>query len=79
MRGFAAPSMTRVLERDLGFRVERVIGIGIAPVASIPLPHPLRHLAHTIIWVLRKPASARTQAPNQRGGTRGDSQDDDRC
>jgi hypothetical protein len=73
VRGFAAPSMTRVLERDLGFRVERVIGIGIAPVASIPLPHPLRHLAHTIIWVLRKPASARTQAANQRGGTRGSS------
>ncbi len=56
VRGFAAPSMTRVLERDLGFRVEQLAGVGLAPVTSARLPRPLRDLGHTVIWVLRKPA-----------------------
>ncbi|MBV9451232.1 MAG: class I SAM-dependent methyltransferase [Streptosporangiaceae bacterium] len=56
VRGFAAPSMTRVLERDLAFRIEHRAGVGIAPVTSAPLPRPLRDLGHTVIWVLRKPA-----------------------
>jgi SAM-dependent methyltransferase len=56
VRGFAATSMTRVLERDLGFRVEQLAGVGIAPVTSARLPRPLRDLGHTVIWVLRKPA-----------------------
>jgi SAM-dependent methyltransferase len=63
VRGFAAPSMTRVLERDLHFCVEQLIGVGIAPVTGTLLPRPLRDLGHTVIWVLRKPGS-RTQATN---------------
>jgi hypothetical protein len=62
VRGFAAPTMTRVLEHDLRFHVEQIIGVGIAPVVSAPLPHPLRSLGHTVIWVLRKPAGARNPA-----------------
>jgi 2-polyprenyl-3-methyl-5-hydroxy-6-metoxy-1,4-benzoquinol methylase len=56
VRGFTARSMTRVLNRDLGFQVELFAGVGIAPVTSAPLPRPLRGLGHTVIWVLRKPA-----------------------
>jgi hypothetical protein len=56
VRGFAAATMTQVLERDLGFRVEHLIGVGIAPVTSARLPWPLGDLGHTTIWVLRKPA-----------------------
>jgi Methyltransferase domain len=55
VRGFAALSMTRVLERDMGFRVEQFIAVGIAPVTSASLPRPLRSLGHTVIWVLQKP------------------------
>jgi len=55
VRAFAAPTMTRVLERDLEFGVRRIIGVGIAPVTSVCLPGPLRDLGHTAIWVLRKP------------------------
>lgn len=59
VRGFAAASMTRVLEHDLGFHVQQLIGVGIAPVTSGLLPYPLRNLGHTVIWVLRKsPARA---------------------
>jgi SAM-dependent methyltransferase len=58
VRGFAAPSMTRVLERDMDFRVEQFIGVGIAPVTSALLPRPLRSLGHTVIWVLRKPGGS---------------------
>ena len=46
--------MTHVLERDLGFRVQQHIGVGIAPVISGLLPRPLRDLGHTAIWVLQK-------------------------
>ena len=60
VRGFAAHAMTRVLERDLDFRVEQLIGVGIAPITSTLLPRPLRDLGHTVIWVLRKP-DGRTQ------------------
>jgi Methyltransferase domain len=55
VRGFAATSLTHVLEHDLEFRVERLVGVGIAPVTSAYLPRPLRDLGHTAIWVLRKP------------------------
>jgi Methyltransferase domain len=55
VRGFAAPSMTRLLEHDMGFRIERVVGVGLAPVTGAVLPLPLRGLSHTIVWVARKP------------------------
>ena len=58
VRGFAAPSMTRLLEHDLGFRIERVVGVGLAPVTGAALPRPLRGLSHTIVWVARKPGAA---------------------
>jgi hypothetical protein len=53
VRGFAIPSMTRFLERDLGFRVLRVIGVGLAPFTGAVLPRPLRGVSHTVVWVLR--------------------------
>jgi Methyltransferase domain len=55
VRGFAAASMTRVLERDLQFRVDQQIGVGIAPVSGTLLPRRFRGLGHTVVWVLRKP------------------------
>jgi len=55
VRGFAAATMTRVLEHDMEFRVRQFIGVGIAPVTSALLPRPLRDLGHTVIWVLQKP------------------------
>lgn len=55
VRGFASLSMTRVLERDLGFRVQRIIGVGLAPISSAVQPRWLRALSHTVIWVIRKP------------------------
>lgn len=58
VRAFAASSMTRVLERDMKFRVEQLIGVGIPPVTSALLPRLLRDLGHTVIWVLRKPGGA---------------------
>jgi len=57
VRGFAAPSMTKFLEHDLGLRIERVVGVGLAPVTGAVLPRPLRGLSHTIVWVARKPGS----------------------
>ena len=60
VRGFAILSMTRVLERDLGFRVQRMVGIGLAPISSTAQPQLLRALSHTVIWMLREPA-ARTR------------------
>jgi Methyltransferase domain len=54
VRGFAAPSMTRLLEHDMGFRIEGVVGVGLAPVTGAVLPRPLRGLSHTIVWVVRK-------------------------
>jgi len=62
VRGFAAPSMTRFLEHDMGFRIERVVGVGLAPVTGAVLPRPLRGLSHTIVWVARKPGAV-TQDP----------------
>jgi hypothetical protein len=53
VRGFAVASMTQVLEHDLGFRVEQLIGVGMAPVSSALLPRPLRDLGHTVVWVLQ--------------------------
>jgi Methyltransferase domain len=55
VRGFAGPSMTGFLARDLGFRVAQVVGVGIAPVAGTRLPSLLRGLGHTVLWVLHKP------------------------
>jgi SAM-dependent methyltransferase len=55
VRGFASLSMTRVLERDLGFSVKRIVGVGLAPVSSAAQPRWLRALSHTVIWVMRKP------------------------
>ncbi len=55
VRGFAAATLTHVLERDIGFRTERMTGVGIAPVTSARLPRVLRDLGHTVVWVLRKP------------------------
>jgi predicted O-methyltransferase YrrM len=57
LRGFAAPTMTRILRRDLEFDVKQVIGVGIAPVTSTPLPRPLRAVSHSVIWVLQKPSN----------------------
>jgi SAM-dependent methyltransferase len=62
VRGFAAPSMTRLLEHDIGFRIDRVVGVGLAPVTGAVLPPPLRGLSHTIVWVARKPGVI-TQEP----------------
>jgi hypothetical protein len=62
VRGFAIPALTRVLERDLGFSVENVLGVGIAPVTGTLLPRPLRGLGHTAVWVLRKPGDGHPSA-----------------
>jgi SAM-dependent methyltransferase/predicted O-methyltransferase YrrM len=66
LRGFAAPTMTRILRHDLEFDVLQAIGVGIAPVTSSPLPRPLRGLSHSVIWVLQNPATAHGPAPDQR-------------
>jgi len=56
VRGFAARSMTHVLERELQFRVQQCISVGIAPITGSLLPRPFHDLGHTVIWVLRKPS-----------------------
>lgn len=56
VRGFAVASMTKFLERDLGFGVLSFTSVGIAPVTGAPLPRPLRGIGHTAVWILRKPA-----------------------
>jgi len=55
IRGFVIPSMTRYFERNAGFEVLRITGVGLAPVTATVLPTPVRGLSHTAIWVLRKP------------------------
>lgn len=62
VRGFVVPALTHVLERDLAFSVEQILGVGIAPVTGALLPRPLRDLGHTAIWVLRKPGDGRPSA-----------------
>ncbi len=57
VRGFASASMTILLERDLDFRVEHVIGVGIAPATAATLPGAISGLGHTVVWVLRKPGA----------------------
>jgi hypothetical protein len=57
VRGVTARSMTRLLERDLGFRVQEVVGVGLAPITGAILPRRLRGLSHTVVWALRKPAA----------------------
>jgi SAM-dependent methyltransferase len=54
VRGFASLSMTRVLKRDLGFSVQRMVGVGLAPVSSAVQPRWLLPVSHTVIWMLRK-------------------------
>jgi hypothetical protein len=58
VRGFASLSMTRVLERDLGFRIQQATGVGLAPISSAAQPRSLRTLSHTVVWVLREPGGA---------------------
>ena len=53
VRGFTIPSMTRFLERDLGFRTLHVTGVGLAPITGAVLPRPVRGLSHTVVWILR--------------------------
>jgi Methyltransferase domain len=55
VRGFASPAMTRLVQRDLGFRIERITGVGLAPVSGAVQPRLLRTVSHTIVWVLRQP------------------------
>jgi SAM-dependent methyltransferase len=62
VRGFTSISMTRFLERDLGFQIERVTGVGLAPISSGVQPRFLRPLSHTIVWVLQKPDRVRRAA-----------------
>jgi hypothetical protein len=57
IRGFTIPSMTRFLERDLGFAILRVIGVGLAPITGAVLPRSLRGLSHTVVWVVRAGAA----------------------
>ena len=57
VRGFTIPSMTRFLERDLGFHTLQVVGVGLAPITGAILPRPLRGLSHTVVWVLRAGAA----------------------
>ena len=54
IRGFAIPSMTGFLTRDLDFELLRVTGVGLAPVSAAVLPGPLRGVSHTVVWALRK-------------------------
>jgi SAM-dependent methyltransferase len=54
IRGFVALSMTRYLERDLGFEVIEITGVGLAPVTGAELPGLLRGLSHSVVWILRK-------------------------
>jgi SAM-dependent methyltransferase len=54
VRGFASRPMTRVLTRDLGFSVQRMAGVGLAPVSSAVQPRWLLPVSHTVIWTLRK-------------------------
>jgi SAM-dependent methyltransferase len=53
IRGFAIPAMTKYLERDLGFEVLGITGVGLAPITSVALPGLLRGLSHSVIWTLR--------------------------
>jgi Methyltransferase domain len=62
IRGFTIPSMTRFLERDLGFGILRVRGVGLAPITGAVLPRPLRGLSHTVVWVLRKAGGVTREA-----------------
>ena len=56
VRGFVVRSMTAYLTRDLGLELQRVTGVGLAPVSAAVLPAPLRGISHTVVWALRKRA-----------------------
>jgi hypothetical protein len=60
VRGFTITSTTRFLERDLGFSVLRMVGVGLPPITGAVLPRPLRGVSHTVVWVLRKPDAVAT-------------------
>lgn len=53
VRGFTSLSMTRVLKHDLGFSVQRMVGVGLAPLSGAVQPRWLLPLSHTVIWMLR--------------------------
>lgn len=55
IRGFTISAMTAYLRRDLGFQVERITGVGLAPVTGAVLPGAVRGLSHSAVWALRKP------------------------
>jgi hypothetical protein len=57
VRGFTCRSMRRLLQHDLGFLVQQFAGVGVAPFTGADAPSPLRGLADTIVWVLRKPGA----------------------
>jgi SAM-dependent methyltransferase len=63
VRGFASASMSTLLERDLDFRIEHVIGVGIAPVTGAALPGAMTGFGHTVVWVLRKPDASAPDRP----------------
>jgi SAM-dependent methyltransferase len=54
IRGFVVPSMTRYLQRDLGFEILQITGVGLAPISGAVLPGLLRGLSHSVIWILKK-------------------------
>jgi hypothetical protein len=70
IRGFAIPSMTEFLQRDLGFHTLRVIGVGLAPLTGAVLPRPLRGLSHTVVWVLRAGAADNREHTDNHGHRR---------
>jgi Methyltransferase domain len=65
IRGFAVQSMTRFLQRELGFEILRVTGVGLAPVTGAVLPGPLRGLSHTVVWALEKPGAITREAASE--------------
>jgi SAM-dependent methyltransferase len=70
VRGFTSPSMTRLLDGDLGFRIQEVMGVGLAPVSSGAQPRALRALSHTVLWVLRLPGGAPAGSRSAASGNR---------
>jgi SAM-dependent methyltransferase len=54
VRGLTSRAMTRLL-RGLPFEIQRITGVGLAPVSGAVQPRFLRGVSHTVMWVLRKP------------------------
>jgi len=55
IRGFTGRAMTTLLRRVLRFEIQRITGVGLAPVSGAVQPRFLRGISHTVVWVLRKP------------------------